>query len=1377
MAIIFHALQEEIFYREFDLGTYSTDERVQGSFWKLRLPFTKTRSVPNLPQQTSDIAELAGKNPADITKQLIDLNKLRLTVGKELFGRSLPRLTSADPLNLIMRNPNMLRGYFREQLTEVLRQRFPGQNPDTAFANIVTADVELARQIILEANGKSLVRFADETSKQYLLDSKPIIDTEVIKARKDKLMQKPTPAETGELRNISTKTGTELTAAQAKSSELITALKKTETELQAAQLAAEKAKRHFDTAKARIDPALQRLVETVGDLKNRISPLAPDLKAQERIALQQTNADISKNIAEMEKQIKEYNDQLTKLETEQVDADDDWKQKQQNYDGEHTAEKTLALETAKNDLTAKESTDKKAREDLSSAENPKNTPEAQKKIKAYDTWIKMAGEGYVKVIGTRFEKSILQPENEFSIPNLSNRGYDQVRKHLFYVIDKLNFDPALAKDMVPDNVIKEAIARRFNLRDLGINPVELSDREALDYLRNANEFQVGDMLRSIIYLGLTNAEAGNPCLDVGNFPSEGGPTLRPPEGPRTPPPAENLEALQNRVSALEREISQIKATMATKNDLNSMEKRIANLIKGKGGGQPPDSGTPSITPGPTPAEAPAPTIPETPLAMAAFGVAEDSATPSLITGPGNGPGPGGAGPGAGPGPGAGGEGGPSGSGGPAGEPFVLPTTEALESTVQKEKTLEEMTLEELQEYEDKMLASSGLPVEDQKALSAQAAKMTEEQLLRMNPLESEGIRMNSGRLTIMNIENMQKILEEKNKATVTAAAPTSPTGSGQPVVLPPAATVPVSVVPPVVPGGEPKPAGEVAPEGLKDPKKQYEDYLASLKYTDEKGESDFDPHKLRKENGEYVIDPKTGKPFEFKYFADANIFLKNESEKINGKPTGKVAYQQETPSTAHPTTMESNFEEQAEQEKLNETIESIREETLSDPEGQARVFGEATRLTEEEIDNMTLGERRRFLSEGENSLSHNRLYVGKLEEAFRTYNADREKLFESDDEPFEAVVPVKTEAPAEEGANKNTPEAIKEKDDREYLKSLGYDIKIEKRMGSPVILLRDKTKKIFLGNEGRFMANTNNIIIGKAFGFPTFSEALKYLGEKQDFEKFSEPLHVSFRIVKGINNSKLIMLRDEKGKDLNIDPFSKQAGGFFSFADATEFLEKQAEQEANKASEAAVSTQATQPGRKVMLQQGTSGEEELTEVQKAEKALEDAQKVAYKAYAAYDKLLNDDKSFNSAARDSYKAYDVYTKAFGTSGRTTIEAFRAASPEGKRLYDEFQRLAGVRNKAEEALKQAKAKAAASAPAPAPASAAASPAGTGELGLEEQLLALLKGLPSEKNKLLETPAPTEQKPLSPEEQRLKDLENLGIFGEPPTEPNQGNNPNKP
>lgn len=62
-------------------------------------------------------------------------------------------------------------------------------------------------------------------------------------------------------------------------------------------------------------------------------------------------------------------------------------------------------------------------------------------------------------------------------------------------------------------------------------------------------------------------------------------------------------------------------------------------------------------------------------------------------------------------------------------------------------------------------------------------------------------------------------------------------------------------------------------------KKQYDNYLASLKYVDEKGGTDFDSHKLRNEKGEYVIDPKTGKPFEYKFFDEANAFLENETKK------------------------------------------------------------------------------------------------------------------------------------------------------------------------------------------------------------------------------------------------------------------------------------------------------------------------------------------------------------------------------------------------------------------------------------------------------------------------------------------------------------------
>jgi hypothetical protein len=94
----------------------------------------------------------------------------------------------------------------------------------------------------------------------------------------------------------------------------------------------------------------------------------------------------------------------------------------------------------------------------------------------------------------------------------------------------------------------------------------------------------------------------------------------------------------------------------------------------------------------------------------------------------------------------------------------------------------------------------------------------------------------------------------------------------------------------VVAAAEASETGEKTyPQTTEELRGQYDNYLTSLGYTDEKGKTAFDVHKLRDKEGNYVIDSTTSKPFEFKFYKEANEFLKKESEKGNNKPEDVVA--------------------------------------------------------------------------------------------------------------------------------------------------------------------------------------------------------------------------------------------------------------------------------------------------------------------------------------------------------------------------------------------------------------------------------------------------------------------------------------------------------
>ena len=128
------------------------------------------------------------------------------------------------------------------------------------------------------------------------------------------------------------------------------------------------------------------------------------------------------------------------------------------------------------------------------------------------------------------------------------------------------------------------------------------------------------------------------------------------------------------------------------------------------------------------------------------------------------------------------------------------------------------------------------------------------------------------------------------------------------------------------------------------------------------------------------------------------------------------------------------------------------------------------------------------------------------------------------------------------------------------------------------------------------------------------------------------------------------------------------------------------ESEVMSAEEAASIVVPVTPPTEELEATASTGEQpkgELTEVQEAEKALEDANKARLEAWSAYREILNENEAFSSAGKAAIKAYQDYREALRKSGKAD-EAFLAASPEGKRLYDECQRLAEILTKAEEAF---------------------------------------------------------------------------------------------
>lgn len=568
IALAWYLIHDEIILKSADLGQFPSDEIVPpGKRSKIEsvMAFIKHKGPPQPTtktemeglagdKQTSELAQLSGREPEDIKEQLEFLNQTRIDIEKALYGKKVGSI-SIQPLDLNKRSSNLLHGVLRQEVKRVMEQKHQGRNYEDLFRE----KPEVARQVMLEANTSALTRFADEIAKDFLLDKIPVTDVAAITAHAAEL-RKPIPqANVAELQaTVALKTRI-FEIAKIAYDDIHGPLNTARDAMEQSEFLSKQATRHYNDELESRTPIITALKAQKIEFANnnttfvRLSELKPEENAAREAAHKETVARNNQAIADLEKLITAHEDKIKALFAERGNAADVFdrdKQKYQQVEGKTTQEeKDDALEAHSKAKRDKLDAEGKLREDggdgtQSETKQEDNTTKAD----ALERWLSVvAPDGYTNIITTAFSR---EKDSQFSRSELSDanevpltgetspktyRGYHRLRDHIFFVSDKAKYKPKIHRLMASDNALAVAIVRELELEDReDINMKNLNVAIVLPYLRNASQFQIGNILRRVIQRGIEKAERGEPYLKPEDFPKTGEPILKPPspKGPR-----------------------------------------------------------------------------------------------------------------------------------------------------------------------------------------------------------------------------------------------------------------------------------------------------------------------------------------------------------------------------------------------------------------------------------------------------------------------------------------------------------------------------------------------------------------------------------------------------------------------------------------------------------------------------------------------------------------------------------------------------------------------------------------------------------------------------------------------------------------------------
>jgi hypothetical protein len=483
--------------------------------------------------------------------------------------------TSSDPIEFIKKTGNryndLIVEHLQGELEGLINQRFPGETFATLIGvpNPTTARPLEAIRLLNEATQRAASEAAPTYAKEVLNQETPTVDSERIEAQAKKAAAPPKEADLVPLREALAAKNETVTSATTRLSELQNKLATAEGILPEKILTFNEIYKVFGKVEPELRNQIKSLQNEIDNLLLKIDNITPPAtlspKEQAEFIKTQT-ARFSSQIAIDRATIKEREDTLVSLLKDEANAEAD-----KDFYGAQISE-IKGPSTSPGTIAEAEEKLKKAKSAAKTAQGKVNKKQeeidngASEEGKEQATGIRTWG----KTVPARLEildKQTSQREgDEFSRINLAStenegnqlKGAERIRKLIFETVLKQDYDPELARKMLPDEAIAKAINWIYRVDTSAGTPAErlltnlanyksalqvakenwdadttnatlkstferatrdLRQAEKallfnrLRYLKGSN-FKVGDLITFIIKEGVLSAQRGEPNLKL-----------------------------------------------------------------------------------------------------------------------------------------------------------------------------------------------------------------------------------------------------------------------------------------------------------------------------------------------------------------------------------------------------------------------------------------------------------------------------------------------------------------------------------------------------------------------------------------------------------------------------------------------------------------------------------------------------------------------------------------------------------------------------------------------------------------------------------------------------------------------------------------------
>jgi hypothetical protein len=394
------------------------------------------------------------------------------------------------------------------------------------FAELHHEDPVIAAQVRHKAIQEGLMHFSDEFAKSVLTAEKPDVEVGKI-TRQIEEISKPADPKEEEAKTA------ERTEAEAKYRSAKSQYERLSASEDQAELSVTSAQDEIDEARANLEAVQESLKGEIRSLREDLSSLPPPPSGVDADAMRVYNEGVRAERDRIYREIDRRDQELRRMLLVIASAEQKKKRAERNRDVLKKGEETKgSIAWAKKAHEDAERGFREKEEALKELKEPAGDKADRRR--ALEMWrmVMERGSGgslnYEKIIALGFAQG--GDEARFTRDRLASieeadgqlEGAELIREHIFGVIDeKWDIDPKdreLARSMLSDGQIANSIVRTFNLDQNALGLPGLDEQEklkkVLPYLKNATQFQVGDMMRFMISRGLRGAEKGKPWMEV-----------------------------------------------------------------------------------------------------------------------------------------------------------------------------------------------------------------------------------------------------------------------------------------------------------------------------------------------------------------------------------------------------------------------------------------------------------------------------------------------------------------------------------------------------------------------------------------------------------------------------------------------------------------------------------------------------------------------------------------------------------------------------------------------------------------------------------------------------------------------------------------------